>query len=234
MTTNTFFFLATTGLVLRIIFSFLIPSFAGNDELAHLRYAQHILAERKLPNLNNYSTENPVGNEYFQPPLYYTLLTPLISFIQDPINQLKTGRLFSIFLWTVTFYFAYKILMVIKLPKSQSIITLSLVSLLPYYIFNSSSVTNDSLGFYPLYSSYFHSTILLPAALARFFRQKMYNFNKKTNKNGIHSDFRPLPKLLNSCLVLISSFEREILLRKSLPFGLSIVSISKKNGSKKI
>lgn len=88
-------------------------------------------------------------------------------------------------------------------------------------------------GFYPLYSSYFHSTILPPATLVRFFRQKMYDLNKKINKNEIHSDFRPLPKWLNSCLAFISSFERQILLRKPLPYGVSVVSISKKNGSKK-
>ena len=89
-------------------------------------------------------------------------------------------------------------------------------------------------GFYPLYSSYFHSTILPPAALARFIKQKKYDLNKKINKDEIHSDFRPLPKLLNSFLMLVSSLELKILLKKSLPFGLSIVSVSKKNDSKKI
>lgn len=89
-------------------------------------------------------------------------------------------------------------------------------------------------GYYTLYSSYFHSAILLPAVLARLIKQQMYNFNKKINKNEIRSDFRPLPKLLNSFLALISSFEREVLLRKPLPFGLSIISVSKKNDSKKL
>ena len=145
MTKNTFIFLAVTGLILRIIFSYLIPDFAGNDEPAHLRYSQHILDEKSLPNLNNYPAENPAGNEYFQPPLYYTLLAPLIALAKDPVNQLRIGRLLSIFLWGITFYFAYKILTIIKFPKSQSTIAMSLVSLLPYYIFNSSSITNDSL-----------------------------------------------------------------------------------------
>ena len=57
--------------------------------------------------------------------------------------------------------------------------------------------------------------------------------NKKINKNDIYSDFRPLPKQINSALTLISTIERKIMLKGSLPFGLSIISISKKNGSKR-
>ncbi len=103
-------------------------------------------------------------------------------------------------------------------------------------------------GYYSMYSSYFHSTILPLATLARFIKQKIYNFSKKINeaptdlrpgfsakgdKNEIHSDFRPLPNWLNNFLNLISSFERLLLSRGTLPFGLSIITISKKNGSKK-
>ena len=137
--------LLSLGIIFRLIFANLIPPFTGNDEPAHLRHTQHIKVEKTLPNSNLYQNENLAGNEYFQPPLYYTMLAPLISLAPDPIHQLRIGRLFSILLWVITFYFAYKILIVIKLPQLQSIIALSLISLLPYYIFNSSSITNDSL-----------------------------------------------------------------------------------------
>ncbi len=145
MTKNTFFFLFVTGLILRIIFSFLIPNFTGNDEQAHLSYAQHILAEKKLPNLNNYPKENPAGNEYFQPPLYYLLLTPLISLNDNYSHQLHFSRFFSIIIWFVGFYFAFKLISIIKLREPHNTLILIFLAFLPTYVANSSTVNNDTL-----------------------------------------------------------------------------------------
>ena len=161
MSKDTFIFLAVTGLILRITFSYLTPAFTGNDEQAHLRYVQHILADKRLPNLNNYPTENPAGNEYFQPPLFYTLLAPLIALAQDPIHQLRIGRLFSILLWLAAFYFTYKILALIRLSGWISTSIIAFVALLPSYVVNSSVVTNDALVI-PLFTItlYFILTLL--------------------------------------------------------------------------
>jgi len=117
----------------------------GNDELAHLRYAQHILADKRLPNLNNYPTENPAGNEYFQPPLYYIISSIFIFLSHSPTLQLQTLRILSILLWLVAFYLSYKIVVFLKFPKWISLSTLAFVALLPTYIVNSSTVTNDAL-----------------------------------------------------------------------------------------
>ena len=146
MTTSTFFFLATTGLILRIIFSFLIPDFTGNDELAHLRYAQHIAAEKILPNLNNYKDEQVAGNEYFQPPVYYFLGSMFILTTENAASQLHILRMLSIFLWAVSFYFSYKILRILKLPSWLCASALAFSALLPTYVVNSSTVTNDALS----------------------------------------------------------------------------------------
>lgn len=145
MIKNTVIFLAITGIILRIIFSFLIPDFTGNDEQAHLRYAQHILAEKKLPNLNNYQDENPAGNEYFQPPLYYLLLTPLISLTDNYSHQLHSARFVSILIWLVGFYFAFKLISIIKLREPHNTLILIFLAFLPTYIASSSTVNNDTL-----------------------------------------------------------------------------------------
>lgn len=145
MKKGTFIFLFTSGLIFRILFSFLIPDFTGNDEPAHLRYAQHILSEKKLPNLNNYTTENPAGNEYFQPPLYYLFLTPLITLNNNPSMQLHIARIFSIIIWAIGFYIAYRLIIRIRLQDPHSTTILSFLALLPTYVANSSTVNNDSL-----------------------------------------------------------------------------------------
>lgn len=145
MTKSILLFLFVTGLVLRIIFSLLIPDFTGNDEQAHLRYAQHISTEKRLPNLNNYPNENPAGNEYFQPPIYYVLIAPLISITSTPSSQLHLARIISIIIWGIGFYFALKLISIIKLPEPHSVIVLAFTALLPTYIANSSTSNNDTL-----------------------------------------------------------------------------------------
>ena len=85
-------------------------------------------------------------------------------------------------------------------------------------------------NFHPIYTSYLHATILAPATLARFIKQKKYKLNKnQVEIKNIPSDFRPLPKWLNSILLSISSLERLILFRISLPFGLSVIAVCQKN-----
>lgn len=164
MTKNTFIFLAIAGLILRIIFSYLIPDFTGNDEQAHLRYAQHILNEKKLPNLNNYTTENPTGNEYFQPPFYYALLAPLLT-LNNNLSQLRIARIVSIIIWTIGFYFAFKLTSIIKLPQPHNTVVLTFLALLPTYIANSSTVNNDSLSITLAIATLLYFTSLLSKKL---------------------------------------------------------------------
>jgi len=85
-------------------------------------------------------------------------------------------------------------------------------------------------NFCPIYTSYLHATILAPATLVRLIRQKNYELkNGRIKLKNIPSDFRPLPKWLNSILLSISSLERLILLRLGLPFGLSVIAVCQKN-----
>lgn len=142
---KTLLILLSLGIVFRVYFSYAIPPFTGNDEPAHLRYAQHILIEKKLPNANLYTDENLAGNEYFQPPLYYIIGSIFIFLSHSPTGQLQTLRVLSILLWLVAFYLSYKIVVFLKFPKWISLSALAFVALLPTYIVNSSTVTNDAL-----------------------------------------------------------------------------------------
>ena len=143
---KTLLILLSLGIILRVYFAYAIPPFTGNDEPAHLRYAQHILAEKKLPNATLYRDESLAGNEYFQPPLYYLLGSLLIRGANEPINQLQILRTASIILWIIAFYFTYKIVLLIKLPAIYATSTLAFSALLPTYVANSSTVTNDALA----------------------------------------------------------------------------------------
>ena len=133
------------GLILRLLFSFINPPFTGNDEPAHLRYAQHILAEKRLPNANLYRDEPLTGNEYFQPPLYYTISSFLIAPEPKPLTQMTVLRFLNVFLWVVLFYFSYLSLKRLGLDKTSSLLGLSLLSLLPTFIFLSTTIGNDLL-----------------------------------------------------------------------------------------
>jgi 4-amino-4-deoxy-L-arabinose transferase-like glycosyltransferase len=137
--------LAVLGLFFRLVFMLLVPPFEGNDEPAHLRYTQHLLIEGRLPNLYLYKSEPVAGNEYFQPPLYYFLSAQLIKITKNSFNQLYILRTFSIFLWLLTFYFSYKIMVQAKLTAWLTTSVLVFVALLPSYIFNSATVNNDAL-----------------------------------------------------------------------------------------
>ena len=76
--------------------------------------------------------------------------------------------------------------------------------------------------------------ILVPAIFARFIKQKKYEFKKGlVNTQNIPSDFRPLPIWLNSILLTISFLERLILQQLSLPCGLSVIAVCKKNTHEK-
>ena len=79
-------------------------------------------------------------------------------------------------------------------------------------------------GFKVKFSSYFHLIIFIPAVIVRLFKAK--TARKYT------SDFIPVPKVLNSFLILISRIESKIIKLAPLPFGLSIILIAK-NGKTK-
>lgn len=137
--------LLVLGLIFRITFAFISPPFSGNDEKAHIVYSKHIFEEKRIPNAYLYKDESLKGNEYFQPPLYYLLTSPITGLYSNTITQLSIFRVFSIFMWALSFFFSYKILAFIKAPAWLSFGSLSFSALLPTYIANTATANNDAL-----------------------------------------------------------------------------------------
>lgn len=80
----------------------------------------------------------------------------------------------------------------------------------------------ERAGFTPLFSSYANFFIFPFIALFRLLKK---NRSKKTGK----SDFFPIPKFVNEALRLLFSSERFLLSFMSLPFGVSLFGVYKKN-----
>lgn len=80
----------------------------------------------------------------------------------------------------------------------------------------------NNLGFKVLQSSHFYSFLLPIALLLRLTKTLLGNSFYK------HSDFIRLPRFINNFLILLSSIETVVVVRKSIPLGLSLVCICKK------
>lgn len=85
----------------------------------------------------------------------------------------------------------------------------------------------EEAGFRVIFSSYFNSFLFLPAVLKRFWDNIM---KKDNSSNNTESDvIEPVSPLVNKLFLKIFSFEKNILSKTSMPFGLSIFTIAKKN-----
>ncbi len=66
-------------IALGAVYNLVLPLFEAPDEMDHFRYADWLAAGRMLPHLQN--DLGVVGHEIGQPPLYYAVLAPFISWI---------------------------------------------------------------------------------------------------------------------------------------------------------
>jgi len=72
--------------------------------------------------------------------------------------------------------------------------------------------------------SYWNATLTPPIALVRWLSRRRAGADKP------RSDFRPLPRLLNSMLKGIAALELNASRHVSLPFGTSLFAVARKNG----
>lgn len=79
-------------------------------------------------------------------------------------------------------------------------------------------------GMRPVYSTYFNTFLMPLVLLVRAYNNLMGSSKGDDNKTG--------PQLLNNLLCRIFSSERFIIPRLSLPFGVSILIVAKKNNEK--
>lgn len=81
-------------------------------------------------------------------------------------------------------------------------------------------------GFNIVFSTYFNSILFLPAVLKRFYDNIMHKDSSSVNPKAEVID--PVSPFVNKLFLKIFYFERFILSKTSIPFGLSIFTIAKK------
>ncbi len=146
------------AIALRCFFVFQTPLFMDqasevirpfNDEYPHLKYSLYLKQNRDFPvNTRILDLRNPVvwifnEFEYAQPPLYYVLNLPFVTFS----NPIIATRLFSVVLSGVTLWLA--VLTVIRVFRKKDVIALTAMALLgfhPVLVRIGSSVANDNLA----------------------------------------------------------------------------------------
>lgn len=153
------------GLLLRAVWVVAVPLWQQADEYPHFYYIQYLYTHNTLP------VSKPDFPYYqgYQPPLYYYLASGIYGLFpdldyqrhimgesseidwrsenfqsQNPMATLL--RWFSVLLWIGTFWTGYFSLVRITPDHRGVIFTgLGLLALLPTYVSNSSSITNDCL-----------------------------------------------------------------------------------------
>lgn len=151
------------ALILRLLFAFYTPNWQAPDEYPHFFVIKHLAVTGKYP------ISNPKFPYYeaYQPPLYYLISSgiyrlvesldypapePLQEFDPDTLTHPKNPalivlRLFSVLLGMLTIFFIYKTALLVLVQETKSaLIVLAIVSTLPTFIVNNSSVTNDALA----------------------------------------------------------------------------------------
>ncbi len=132
------------GFIGRAAFLLLTPTFYAPDERPHFEYVKYLAEQHSLP------VSTTATDEYFQPPLYYLLLTPFYSLahalsLRDSIT-VRILRAFSILLWGITVLLAFKFLECLSVDDAfVKIFVVGMIALLPTFTFLSSVINNDNL-----------------------------------------------------------------------------------------
>ncbi|MGC3959180.1 MAG: hypothetical protein QM813_14915 [Verrucomicrobiota bacterium] len=142
--------LLLVGVVCRLAYLFLTPTFYAPDEQAHFNYIKFIAERGEFPILT--TKLGDAGNEweYFQPPLYYLLLTPFYTFAKligcNAAATVLLLRVFSFLLWLLNVWAGVILLHRLQITdRLVRVVSLGLLCLLPTYTFSSSAINNDNL-----------------------------------------------------------------------------------------
>ncbi|HUV05710.1 MAG TPA: glycosyltransferase family 39 protein [Armatimonadota bacterium] len=132
--------------VLALVYWRCTPFGASPDERPHGKYVQALVESRSLP---VFSTSDPEGYEYHQPPLYYLMGVPfyLAGRLSGLANPAEMVRLLSLLLGGLSILIAYAAVRA-ALPEEKGLplAVAGFVALLPTHVMLSSSVSNDPLA----------------------------------------------------------------------------------------
>jgi len=138
------------GILCRLGYVFLTPVFYAPDEQSHFNYIKYLSENHAFPIQGGPMGQSDNEWEYFQPPLYYLVLSPIYSLAQAMADNLTATvfvlRLCSCVLWLVNLQLGWVLLN--RLGVKDEFLrlgTLTLVCLLPTYAVVSSAINNDNL-----------------------------------------------------------------------------------------
>ncbi len=144
------------ALAIRVAYAVITPPFQAPDEYSHYSYVKFVHDSRQLPVQSN-ATVRPEELQFHQPPLYYTLISPLF-----PSTNLIEGRQalplrgINILLSMLTIWVAYQFALNVW-PNNRFNVAFicTCVAFLPTYSYISATIRNGvlatflcSLGFY--------------------------------------------------------------------------------------
>ena len=159
--------------LLGILYNISLPLFEAPDEMAHFRYVNWLATGHSLPNID--TDLHAVGHEVGQPPLYYSLLAPLVASVNmddlyqiAPANPYRGGAI-AMNYHTSAERFPYRntalavhlarlastLIAVVTITSTygiariaapkQAVLAAALVAFNPQFLFISASVNNDNL-----------------------------------------------------------------------------------------
>ncbi|SNV44108.1 Predicted membrane protein [Chryseobacterium taklimakanense] len=157
-----FVYLLIIGILVRLFTLFYIPMFYAPDEEAHFKYIRYISENKHLPIAYSVTGSETKDWEFHQPPLYYIILS--LFNVKSITTAFYLFRFFSVILFIITFIFSKKVLDKFAIGDFRTSVVLIFLSLLPTYIFVSSSINNDNL--------------IIPVSVVTFYILLHSNFNR--------------------------------------------------------
>ncbi len=151
-----------TYLLVGTLFAVYTPAWQAPDEPAHYNYIRYLAQEGRFPVLqygdypHEYLKEiksehfppelsiDPIRYEFYQPPLYYLLATPVFKLFGGALVPL---RLLSVALGAGLVWVAYRLaLAVCPTPSALALGTAAFVAFLPMHVATTAAVNNDTLS----------------------------------------------------------------------------------------
>lgn len=146
-----FFIIFISGIIFRFSFTFFTPTFYAPDEEPHFKYVKYLYDHKSLPVQTSKTNEPTKDWEYYQPPLYYLILSldywGISNLSEGDVDTIvKFLRLLSIVMSIIPILFILKILSNLNLNDTfTKTFVASFLFLLPSYVFISSVINNDNL-----------------------------------------------------------------------------------------
>lgn len=142
--------LLIVGVVCRLAYTFLTPTFYAPDEQSHFNHIKFIATQGEFATQTTKLGDPTNEWEHNQPPLYYLALAPIYRFamwlnLGLPLTVILL-RSFSFLLWLVNLWFGLTLLNRLQIThRVVRTCCLAMLCLLPTYTFSSAAINNDNL-----------------------------------------------------------------------------------------